>query len=282
MMKQIARMAKISSVVLTVCSLWACSKVGPGLANHPLDCAVGIAWADCLPGTAGYNRGGGQQTRAEEAAKQAAVITEQMRSDAAQCTSDMQSPDLDPIRHKIELYRASVDSPPPFEIASNDTFPTNSERPAIGKWATIRDECIKRSNAVQYPPSATPLQIANIQQDRSFAHETAARVGELVVALYQAKLTYAEFAQKRYEIGRTQAAAELQFRAAALIADHDRQVQGQQLAQQQFQNNLIAWSAYMQAVNARQPQAVRLDGNVRIKTNCISQDLGALVSTNCN
>ena len=25
-----------------------------GCAHHPLDCAVGFAWADCLPGTAGY------------------------------------------------------------------------------------------------------------------------------------------------------------------------------------------------------------------------------------
>lgn len=31
-----------------------CSKVGPGFANHPLDCAIGIAWGDCLPGTPGY------------------------------------------------------------------------------------------------------------------------------------------------------------------------------------------------------------------------------------
>lgn len=25
-----------------------------GCANHPVDCAVGFAWNDCLPGTAGY------------------------------------------------------------------------------------------------------------------------------------------------------------------------------------------------------------------------------------
>ncbi len=32
----------------------ACSTVGPGFANHPLDCAIGMPWADCLPGTPGY------------------------------------------------------------------------------------------------------------------------------------------------------------------------------------------------------------------------------------
>ena len=25
-----------------------------GCANHPMDCSMGIAWDDCLPGTNGY------------------------------------------------------------------------------------------------------------------------------------------------------------------------------------------------------------------------------------
>jgi hypothetical protein len=32
----------------------ACSDVGPGMKNHPVDCAIGIPWGDCLPGTGGY------------------------------------------------------------------------------------------------------------------------------------------------------------------------------------------------------------------------------------
>ena len=32
-----------------------------GCAHHPVDCAVGFAWADCLPGTAGYTNGVGGQ-----------------------------------------------------------------------------------------------------------------------------------------------------------------------------------------------------------------------------
>ena len=27
-----------------------------GCANHPVDCAIGFAWYDCLPGTAGYRQ----------------------------------------------------------------------------------------------------------------------------------------------------------------------------------------------------------------------------------
>lgn len=39
-----------------------------GCAHHPADCAVGFPWPDCLEGTAGYNNGGGSDTR-EQALK---------------------------------------------------------------------------------------------------------------------------------------------------------------------------------------------------------------------
>ena len=56
-----------------------CSAVGPGLANHPIDCAMGIKWVDCLPGTAGYKNGGGQQTRAVSAQQQMNAIRTQFQ-----------------------------------------------------------------------------------------------------------------------------------------------------------------------------------------------------------
>ncbi len=198
-------------------------------------------------------------------------------------TFNLQTPELDAIRHKVELFRESPESAPPFEIASNDTFPTEAERPVIARWATIRDECIKRSDAISnVPPSATPLQVAYLQQVYSFRREGSGRVGGLIVLLYQQKLTYGEFAQKRYEISREAAGAERQFYQAALIADQQRQMQAQQLAQQQFQSNLMMWSTYTQTVNARQPQTVHLDGSMRLRTNCTSQRIGDSVSTNCN
>lgn len=55
----------------------------------------------------------------------------------------MQDPALDPIRNKVELYRESRDSVVPFEIAANDTFPTDAERPVIAKWANLRDQCLQ-------------------------------------------------------------------------------------------------------------------------------------------
>jgi len=252
-----------------------CSSVGPGLANHPVDCAIGIKWADCLPGTAGYNNGGGQQTRTLQLQAEQATIKENIGVAESQCKVDLSTPELDPIRQKVELTRNIDDAPPPFAIAADDSFATPVERTAIAKWATIRDACIRRTTALNLiPPSATPQQRAFVEQDSAFYRELGAHVSDLIVALYQQKLTYAEFASKRYEFAQQAAIAERSFRQATLIADEQRQVQAQQLAQQQFQNNLLAWSTYTQAVTARTPQTVRL--------HCTSQSYGNVVSTNCN
>jgi hypothetical protein len=189
-----------------------------------------------------------------------------IKAASEQCKNDLATPELDPIRHKVELFR-DVNGPAPlFEIASNDTFPTASERAVIAKWATLRDECIRRGDAISnIPPSANAMQVAFRQQDRSFSKEASARVGHLIIALYQQKLTYGEFAYKRYEITRDASAAELAFRQSTLDRDQERQMQAQQLAQQQFANNLAAWSVYMQSVNARQPQTVHIDGTIRVQ-----------------
>jgi hypothetical protein len=41
-------------------SLLGCSNVGPGFANHPIACSLGYVWDDCLPGTKGWDNGGGK------------------------------------------------------------------------------------------------------------------------------------------------------------------------------------------------------------------------------
>ncbi len=47
---------KLGPLILALGFLGGCSDVGPGVAHHPLDCALGFAWGDCLPGTPGYAR----------------------------------------------------------------------------------------------------------------------------------------------------------------------------------------------------------------------------------
>lgn len=272
-----------TALSIAVCLISAgCSSVGPGLANHPLDCAMGIKWADCLPGTAGYNNGGGQVTRSEEMRHQNETIAFEIKSVRDQCKAELETHDLDVIRSKVELVRENWESAPPFEIAVNDTFPNDVEKIAIAKWATLRDACIKRTESVRViPENSTPLQVTFIQQLQSFGKKATGHIGDLIVSLYQQKLTYGEFAKKRYEISRDAADAQRQYKEAAQIADQQRQSQAAQLAQQQFQNNLAAWSAYMQSVNARQPQTVHVDGSVRVNTNCTTTILGGMSQTNC-
>lgn len=125
-------------------------------------------------------------------------------SAAEQCKSDFSMPELDPIRHKVELYRESTDAGVPFEIASNDALPSDTELPVIAKWATLRDECIRRTLEASRPPAdASAMQSAFIRQREFLYNQAGERITALIVALHQKKLTYGEFAHKRYQINRT-------------------------------------------------------------------------------
>jgi hypothetical protein len=179
----------------------------------------------------------------------------------ARCKSELAIPELDQIRQKVELFRLTTDGAPPFSIISNDTFPADAEMPVIARWAAIRDGCIKRSESLLVMPSSVnTLQRDVLQQQFAGIKDIDANVGELILALYRQKLTYGEFGRKRYEIVRDAMAASTELKQAAIDRDQQRQA----LAQRQFASALAAWSVYMQAVNARQPQTVYIDGTIRV------------------
>ncbi|RKF36727.1 hypothetical protein [Paraburkholderia fungorum] len=139
---------------------------------------------------------------------------------------------------------------------------------------------MERERAVNpMAPNATPLDESFIKQEMAFGLEAEAKVSELVVSLYQQKLTYGEFAQRRYAIGKEAVTAGRQYQEARMLQDQARQLQAQQLANQQFANSINAWANYMQAVNARQPQTVHLTSP---SVHCTSTSLGNTVNTNCN
>jgi hypothetical protein len=196
-----------------------------------------------------------------------------LKADHDQCIKEMQVNELNVIRDKIEMLR-ETEAAVPFTIASNENYPSKEEKNAISAWAKLREDCVSRSFAIISKANRpqNQLQINYAEQDLSFSKKLSASISELIVVLYQQKITYAEFAQKRLEIGRNINAAQRDFRAAVLIADREMQSKAQQLAEQQMQNNLIAWSSYMQSVNARQP----------LRANCITQKIGNTVTTNCN
>jgi hypothetical protein len=216
--------------------------------------AAMLSLSACLAGCAAAQGHRFRQDMNETKASNAAL--------EAQCKAQMDTAELDPIRQKVELYRSAGGGAPPFAIASNDTFASDAERPVIAKWAALRDDCQRRSLALLVAPSsANQMQAAVFQQDVAFGKNAAANVEELIVALYQQKLTYGEFAQKRYWITSEAAAAELSYRQSVIERDQQRQLQ----LQQQFANTLAAWGTYIQAVNSRQPQTVNINGTIRVQ-----------------
>ena len=179
-----------------------------------------------------------------------------------ECKASFATPELDPIRHKIELYRSSDDQEPlPFEIATNDNFPTADERPVIVSWGTLRDACMRRIFGVPLPPSANQTETAMIKQVLAFDHQVADDETELIICLHQQKLTYGEFGRKRYEV--VQAAAAFALALSQASAGKDRQHRLEELlpAQQQLTETLDGFSKYVRAVKARKPRTVRMDGS---------------------
>jgi hypothetical protein len=200
------------------------------------------------------------------------------------CNTQLQTKELDPIRDKVELSRASSGSPPPFDVAANKAFPTANERIAIAKWAKIREGCVSRSDEIFKVNNqhSTPMSSVYLEKQLEFSRQISGQVGALIVALYQMKLSYGEFATKRYEMTTSIASAERDFRAAAIMQDRqmsqqdrDMQLKSQQVVLQQQQNNINAWNVYMQSVNARKPQTIRL------QTDCKTTRIGDMSSTEC-
>jgi hypothetical protein len=182
-----------------------------------------------------------------------------MRGPLEQCVDDLAARDLESIRAKADLFRMAADGPPPFRIALNDTFATDSERVEIAKWLRIRDFCRKRFAIPRtLPAGGNAIEAASLQQMFALAKIFQSNINQLIRALYYQELTYGEFARKRYEFARDAAALSSAMREA-----------GQGEDQAQLRHNLqdlwylrFSWNAYLRRVNARQPGTVHLRGAI--------------------
>lgn len=259
-------------------ALGGCGSKKPQPPDYAGECARGVALPECLPGTAGYSKGGGQihrEAAERQRAQQLASAEAALRAAREACRADYDNPALNPIRSKVELLRIAPEAPVPFAIAANGDFPTEPERTAIARWGEIRDACARRE-ATGTEPDASGLSAAQLRADRKFAADAEAQISLLVVALYQLKLSYGEFAQKRFEIGRAADAARLQYREAAAAQDWSRRFQMEQAVLSQMQNNLTAWALYTQSVNARpqRPTAKQI--------SCLSQKYFLTMAISCD
>lgn len=130
----------MARVILSPSAAWLESRGNHVNARKRSDC-VRIVRSAC-----GVVQGLANAKQQSDFKEQSQATVNQVQAAAAECKKEMQSPELDPIRNKVELSRdpSSLETAPPFEIASSDTFPTDAERSAIAKWAKIRDACSAR------------------------------------------------------------------------------------------------------------------------------------------
>jgi hypothetical protein len=226
--RSIARLAKTA---MAACLATVCTTVGASAADNS-------------------NTAGNLQIQALSLAMQASI---------EQCVDDLTVGDLEPIRSKADLARMAADGPPPFRIALNDTFATDSERADIAKWMRIRNHCRRRFELPRsVPPSANAIEAASLQQVFALSRIFHSSVGQLIRALYFQELTYGEFARKRYEFTRDAAALSSAIDKAEL--DADQATLGQTL--RQLLDLRLRWNTYLQRVNARHPGTVHIQGAI--------------------
>jgi hypothetical protein len=208
---------------------------------------------------AGYPCGGAVVAEAENAADRGVTsLVSEMRASIEQCKHALAAAELDSIREKADPSRTAADGSPPTAIASNDTFPTGSERKVISKWITIRDLCLNPFDALLVvPPSATAVEATSLGQVFTLTRASESNVGDLIQALYEQKLTYGEFAIKRYEFTRDAAALNAAINEVGL---KERNGSGLVETEQQLSHTIADWKTFVAAVKARRPRSVHVVG----------------------
>jgi hypothetical protein len=249
-----AALIRVAMLGAALLAITACTHVADALTN------TGAALRRHSDQGNGASQGssGGSTQNAGSTKAQLEAFSAAYKAVLDQCKASLTTPELDPIRHKVELYREPGDQPLPFEIATNDTFPTTEDRPVITKWAALRDECIRHyEEQPAVPEGANQTQATVMRTMRSFIEQAAGDITELMICLYQQKLTYAEFGRKIQEIGKALGAFNLAItQVGAGGGNTQQQLQDLQAAQQQFTDTLDAFGKYVHAVSARKPKTV--------------------------
>ena len=181
---------------------------------------------------------------------------DQMLPPLAQCVEGSAVTGLDSIRTKADIERKAADGPPPFRIALNDTFATDTERSGIANWIRLRSHCGRQ--AEMPPPADNAIDATSMQQMVALSRTLQSSVGKLIRALYYQELTYGEFAQKRYQFTREATELTAAIGEATVAAD----VSGLGRTLRNFLYLRSSWNAYLRRVNARQPRAVHIRGAI--------------------
>ena len=114
-----------------------------------------------------------------------------------ECRTKWQNPKFDPIRNKIEFYPTTEGG----KFAFNDKYPTKTERPLIREMAELHDYCEGKVGRLIYVTHPS-IGIRSINQ--------ANAVNKELLNLYNRKITWGEFTQRRYDIINARATVETQ------------------------------------------------------------------------
>jgi len=213
--------------------------------------AIGIAAVILLSAC-----GAGAVPNNDSAQPQGSPIALRMQTAIELCKKSLSSPTLDLIRSKADPLRVAADGEPPLALTSNDAFPSESDHLVIAEWMNLRDLCVARFDALGADlPSPNGISDIVLQQLLMLSKLSSASVGDLILALYQGKMTYGEFARKRYEFTRDSAAINAAFNQAALDQDQRQLVQ----AQQQMSRAAAAWETYINELRLREPRKGAVD-----------------------
>jgi hypothetical protein len=163
-----------------------------------------------------------------------------------------------------------------FTMLSNSNLATESERKAIGLYGDLCQKCNsqieKYTQQLGWPTSLTALNKA-----------TNSAGSNILIALYEAKMTYGEYAKLRQELSNNHDTAmaniEAEIKRNATDAHEKAQMIANQtaIAQAQIaQANASNTAAAAMMINATKPIPIR-NNNL----NCTSQVIGNNVNTNC-
>ncbi|ASL45236.1 hypothetical protein bAD24_I17320 [Burkholderia sp. AD24] len=266
-----------------------CNSFRPVSTNPSSSCGSGVAAPACVSGSMVTSNGLGNPSRdqfAPATTLQNAANSNGYKAINAwigvwrkECAAAMSTPDLNPIRNKIEIFHDPL-SPAPYTYASLDAFPTDADIPLIIKWEELRDACIEQEHAISLAsPDLTPMAQSIFLQRAAFASVAEAKLRQLTVALSQQKLTYGEFAQRRYQINAAADNAASQVSATLNIRDQGSQILAQDRIKKEFSIESDALDGYLHALAARPPRMVRLAATAEIGSRASERTCAANCSS---
>jgi len=105
------------------------------------------------------------------------------------------------------------------------------------------------------PPSVDAFEATALRETFTLSKLSQSGVGDLIIALYQQKMAYGEFARKRYEL--TREAAEINSALNKAVMERDKQQL--ERAEQQLADVSARWETDIREIKSRSSRSVNAD-----------------------